>query len=288
MPWILSAFADEAADAIDEQVKALTDADLHFIDPRGVAGHNIAALPFDLARQFKDTLDAANISVNMLGSPIGKIDIGDDFQGDLDKLDHLAEVGKILDCNRVRIFSYYNKADLPTDRWQQISLDRLGQLKARAGDLGLKLYHENEHAIFGETRQRVKIIADALHDGDTFCLIFDFDNFHQVGDDCWAAWLALRDRTDTIHLKDSDENKQHVPVGQGAGQVGKILRDALARNWSGPLSLEPHLAHSPAVMATGPSGDANAALTDMTPPECFAIAAEAAHTLLREINADVQ
>jgi hypothetical protein len=47
--------------------------------------------------------------------------------------------------------------------------------------------------------------------------------------------------TDALHLKDSDETGQHTPLGQGAGDCQRILDDAVARGWSGPVTLEPHL-----------------------------------------------
>ena len=107
----------------------------------------------------------------------------------------------------------------------------------------------------------------------------------QSGDDCWENWLALREQTDSFHLKDSDSEGQHVPIGEGAGQAPRILADALARGWDGPLSLEPHLAHSAAVVATGPSGRAYEKTAGLTPQQCFAYATDAARKLLDRIGA---
>ena len=124
-------------------------------------------------------------------------------------------------------------------------------------DLGLVLYHENERHIFGDRLPGVKVIADELRGGSgdgPFRIIFDFDNFNQTGDDVWRNWLELRDQTDGFHVKDSDPNNQHVPAGRGVGKIREILSDALGRGWQGPLTLEPHLAHSAAVLATGPHG----------------------------------
>ena len=47
MSWILSAFADEASESIDEQIRALTEAQLTHIDLRSVDGVNICELEFD-------------------------------------------------------------------------------------------------------------------------------------------------------------------------------------------------------------------------------------------------
>jgi sugar phosphate isomerase/epimerase len=196
----------------------------------------------------------------------------------------MAKLAPVFDCRAVRIFSYFNKSEKSHDEWQSESLRRLGVLREEAKNLGLVLYHENESHIFGENLQNVSAIANELRDGKTFRLIFDFDNYNQGGEDVWQNWQALKNVTDAFHLKDSTKDGQHVPIGQGAGYAREILRDALQNNWSGPLSLEPHLAHSDAVMATGPSGQANQEFKDLSAEECFYIAAQEAKKLLQEIS----
>ena len=286
MTWALSAFADEAGSSTTEQIAALQQAGLSRIDVRNVDGYNITELPIEAAESAKQKLYAGGITVAMYGSPLGKIDIADDMRGELDKLDHLAEMKRVFGCDAVRMFSYYNQAEKPMDEWAAASIDRLKQLRDRAAQHGLVLYHENERHIYGDRLEQVLHIADELR-GDSFKLIFDFDNYSQSGDDVWANWLALRDRTDAVHLKDSTAppNAMHVPAGEGNGQIPRILADALERGWDGPLTLEPHLAHSAAVMATGPSGQQNQALADMSPAECFQVAAEAAKKVLAGIGA---
>ncbi len=290
MSWTLSAFADESAGDTDGQIKALKEAGISHIDPRNVDGHNISALPEELAKAVAEKYKAAGISVGMFGSPIGKITLLDDMQEDLDRLKHLAKLAPIFDCNQVRIFSYYTGEgnDISAAEFEKESISRLKELKSLAADLGMVLFHENERHIFGDTCKQVEAIADALHDGKTFKLIFDFDNYNQSGDDVWANWERLRSRTDAFHLKDSDENNMHVPIGQGAGHAKKILKDAQDRGWSGQLSLEPHLKRSEAVMATGPSGVANQALKDMSAEEVFQVAAATAKELLSEVGATVK
>ena len=289
MSWTLSAFADEAGPFIEDQIQALNQADIDHVDLRQVDEITITDLPLDHARKVRAKLDAADIRVAMFGSPMGKIDLADDFDIDRNRLLHLAQLKDIFNCNAVRIFSYYNKtAALPDDQHAAQSIDRLRQLTDIAAKHDLVLYHENEAGIFGQSVAAVRQIRDALR-GPHFKLIFDFNNYHHAGENVWDAWLQLRDATDAFHLKDSQFNDagemQMVPVGQGEGRVPEILADAAARNWQGPLTLEPHLQFSNAVQSTGPSGIANQAYADMTPAECFAIAAQAAH---QQINAATQ
>ena len=287
MSWVLSGFADEAGGEIDTQIKATKDAGYSHIDLRGVDGFNITELPLDHAEAIAKKLADAGIKVGMYGTPLGKIDIADDFQIDSDKLAHIGKLKDIFGCDQVRIFSYYNKGEVAKDKWQAESLDRLKKLRDQAGQLGLVLFHENERHIFGDRCDEVEVLAAELRDGGAFKLIFDFDNYNQSGDDVWNNWQRLGDKTDAFHLKDSDTNNQHVPIGQGNGRAKEILADALKRGWSGPVSLEPHLRHSAAVMATHASGSENQKFSDMTAEEVYQVAAATATQLLSDIGAPV-
>ncbi len=285
MGWYLSGFSDEAAASADEQIAAIQNAGFRHIDVRSIDGYNVSQLPLDHARLLRDKFDAAGIKAHILGTPIGKVDITDDFEPELARLDHTVAVGEILGTNRIRIFSYFNNTNIPMSQWQTDALRRLKALRSRAQDRQVTLYHENERHIFGDRLEQVLAIVNELRDGESFRTIFDFDNFTQSGDDAWENWLQLRDATDMFHLKESDAAGQHVPVGQGIGRVRDILSDAMARGWEGALGLEPHLSRSEAVLATGPHGQANFTLEGMTPAETFQLAAEEAKKLLRSINA---
>lgn len=286
MSWQLSAFADEAGPTIDEQIRALQKAAFKWIDLRNVDGHNITVLPLDLARSVRQKLDAAGIQVCMYGSPLGKIDITEDFAIDVQKLRHLATLRPILGASMVRIFSYYNKTQRPREEFQREAFRRLRELKKLAGELGLMLYHENEKDIYGEKCADVLEIARAFR-GENFRMIFDFGNYNAAREDAWANWQVLRDTTDAIHLKDNAWNAEgklaHVPVGQGQGSVPGILKDATSRGWRGPLVVEPHLQHSAAVMATGPTGIPNQAYTKMSAAESFHVACAAASELVAKL-----
>jgi len=291
--WEVSAGADEAGSSIDQQIAALQRAGLKHIDPRNVDGVAITDLPLDHAKQVREKFDAAGIRVNMFGSPIGKIDIADDLSIDLKRLEHLAELKPIFDANAVRMFSFYNKTEQREPAaWREEALARLTKLAEAAADLGLVLYHENEMGIFGESVANNAVIRDEVHrkHPEHFKLIFDFANYQHAGDDCWAGWMELRDHTEAIHLKEVkflDPEKRedvHVPVGTGDGDVKRILADAAARGWDGPLTIEPHLKFSNAVLTTGPTGQTNQAYADMDEVESFHVAAEAAVARLREVE----
>jgi len=286
--WNLSAFADEAGPSVAEQVAGLQKAGIKFVDPRGIDGINISELPSDHAARARKEFDAGGIKVAMFGSPLGKIDISDDMELDLKKMRRLIELSPILGCKAVRIFSYYNKNKLPLAQWQNESLSRIGKLCDLAAKAGMTLYHENELHIFGEGLDNCLTIARTYRKpGSPLKVIFDFDNFNRCHADLWPVWVALRDQVDAFHLKDSDAAGQHTPIGQGKGKAREILTDALARKFAGPVTLEPHLKHSAAVLATNVSGKPNQKFSELSNAECFHIAATAATELLKAIKAPV-
>jgi sugar phosphate isomerase/epimerase len=295
MAWALSAFADECAPGCDGQVAALVRAGITRVDVRSVDGVNVSALPLDHAKRVRAALDAAGVSCAMLASPIGKVDVAEPVEGDLDKLKHLAEVGRVLNCRAVRIFSYFNARGWAREAWREESLRRLGALKELAKGLNLVLYHENESNIFGDRGEDVLTIARELRDGETFRTIFDFGNFTAGRENAWDNWVKLREFTDGFHLKDSvwgtvdgEAKVMHVPAGQGSGCVREVLADAVKRRFSGPVSVEPHLVHSPAVMATGPTGVSNRAYAGLSAGACFEIACAAGKEVLVAAGAVVE
>ncbi len=285
MMWTLSGFADEADENSDGQVAATQRAEFKHIDLRNVDGHNISELPLDKAEAIRKKLDAAGLSCTMFGSPIGKIDITEDFAIDEQKLRHLAELRKIFDCDKVRVFSYFNKEEKPMAEWEAEAMRRLRALRDLAGELDLFLYSENEREIFGDRIEQVCTIAE-LRDGiGPFRMIFDFDNFNQSDEDVWEAWEKLRNATDGFHLKDSKRDKTHVPMGTGDTHAKRILEDAVANQWAGHVAMEPHLMHSAAVMATGPGGKANEAFADMSGEDMYVAAAGYVKDLLTGVGA---
>jgi sugar phosphate isomerase/epimerase len=290
MAWILSGFADEAGETSDEQIGALEEADVRHVDLRNLDGFNIVDLPLDHAERVKKKLDAAGIKVCMYGSPIGKIDIGDDFAIDEKRLEHLGRLRTVFGATAVRIFSYYNKANAPVEQWQAEAVRRVSRLAERAERYGLYLYHEHEPGLFGGNFERVETLRQQVQSeaGDRFRLIFDFDNYNQAGEDVWENYTRQKPWVRAIHLKESqrqpDGSFMHVPVGQGDGQIARILGDLAASGWEGSLTLEPHLARSPAVLKTGPHGLANKSLASLTHRECFVVAARAAQDLLHQVG----
>lgn len=281
MTLTLSAFADEAADSAQAQVHALLSAGITWIDPRSVGGINICKLPVRTAEKFRAMLDEAGIRVGMYGSPIGKTDLSDKLDIELERLDHLARMRDVFEAGSVRIFSFYDKEDNEPEAREQMTLARLVALRDRAAQLGLMLYHENETGVFGDAPEDILKLAQ-LRDGKAFGLIYDFANYLRTGAEPWATWQQLGPVTDALHFKDQTRSGDHVPMGKGDTLAPRIVADAIKSGWAGPCTLEPHLYMSEAVRATNVHGQGDPALAKLSREEVFQVAADAVHQLLKD------
>ena len=101
------AFADEADYKIDGQIQAMKRNGLDGLEIRGVDGQNISDISTEKAKEVKLKLDNAGLITWSIGSPIGKININDDFSAHKEIFKHTLEIANILGSKNMRIFSFY-------------------------------------------------------------------------------------------------------------------------------------------------------------------------------------
>ena len=237
--FVLSAFADEASPMLDEQIKALQEEGISLIELRGVDGKNVAVLTIEEAANVKAKLDAAVIRLSALGSPYGKASLGQTFDEHLASFKHGLELCKVLDCKRIRMFSFYPAG--PVEEAREEVLRRLEIMLTLAEEAGVQLVHENEKGIYGDDTARN---ADLLnHFGARLGFAFDPANFVQCGVNTLEAYEQLHDRITYMHIKDALlADGAVVSAGNGDGHVAEILGKLNAeRDDEVILTVEPHL-----------------------------------------------
>ena len=87
---VLCAFADEASSEITDQDQALKDNGIGYMEVRAINGKNVSQLTEKEAKEFYSVYSDAGIKVWSIGSPIGKININDDFDKELEKFKRTA------------------------------------------------------------------------------------------------------------------------------------------------------------------------------------------------------
>ena len=146
MGFKLAAFADEADGRITEQIRAMSENGISYLEIRGVDGENISDISLDKAREVRRQLDDAGLAVWSLGSPYGKTGICDDFSAHLDKFKHGLELAEILGAKHIRMFSFYVPSD-DAEHYRDEVFCRLEQFISAAEGSGFILCHENEKGI---------------------------------------------------------------------------------------------------------------------------------------------
>ncbi|MBR4457919.1 MAG: sugar phosphate isomerase/epimerase [Clostridia bacterium] len=232
------AFADEASPLLAGQIAAMRRNGLQGLEIRGVDGQNVSDITAQKAAEVRKALDDAGLRVWSVGSPIGKIGLGDDFAAHLDKLRRTVDTARILGTGRIRMFSFYPKeGQTPEDMRGQV-LDRLGAMADACEGSGVFLCHENEKGIYGDNAARC---LDLLTAEPRLRAVFDPANFVQCGQDTPEAWAMLGSRIDYLHIKDAFfADGRVVPAGKGEGHVPEIVKDYLVRGGTA-MTVEPHL-----------------------------------------------
>ena len=234
---VLSAFADEASQALDGQIAAMRRNGICGLELRGVDGKNVSDLTCAEAREIRARLEGEGLFVWSAGSPMGKIGITDPFEPHLEKFRHTLEITRELGAARMRMFSFFLPGEDDPALWKNAVLDRLGAFCRAAEGSGVLLCHENEKGIYGDIAPRCAEIHAAL---PSLRAVFDPANFVQCGQDTLEAWALLGDLVDYMHVKDALPDGSVVPCGKGAGHVPEIVA-AFRAQGGDHFTLEPHL-----------------------------------------------
>lgn len=237
----LSAFADEYSEKIDDQIRWLKENGLDLLEIRGVDGTPVAEITSEKAKEVKEKLDMAGISISAIGSPAGKINIKDDFESHLVQFRHLIDIAHILEAKRMRIFSFFMPEGEEPENYRDEVISRLKIMCKIAREEGITLCHENEKNIYGDTPLRCLELYNALG-GEMKC-VFDHANFISCDVEPYPyAYNMLKDTLEYMHIKDADSGKEMVAAGEGIGNIPETIA-ALKNDKDGEfiLTLEPHL-----------------------------------------------
>jgi len=283
--WLLSAFGDEVAADLEEQVRTLRAEGVGHVELRSAWGVNVVQLSPEQLDEVERVLRTAGTGVSAIGSPIGKSPIGADFDRVLKGLDRVLDVAARLGTPLVRVFSFHVPADAYEASRDEV-LRRMTAMAARAAERGLTLVHENESAIYGDTPERCLDLVESVG-SPALRLAFDPDNFVQCEVRPMAeAWPLLRDHVVHVHVKDAvavDRNGAHYPsdvppgalmlsvrvAGAGEGELRALLRELDRTGYRGFLTLEPHL---------------HFVLMDLDGAERLHVAAAALRSLIAELD----
>lgn len=237
--YYISCFADEISPELSEQVQFMNENGIKYVEFRSVWDKNVSDLTDDEVETVKAQFFAAGIKVSSIGSPIGKINIDDDFNTHLAKFKRVVEIAVKLGALYIRIFSFYMKKD-DYNAYEQTVIDRLKAMLQISKQYGICLLHENEAGIYGEPSLNCKRLFDSI-ESNRFRAVFDPSNFVAAGEDTLSSFQNLKAYIEYMHIKDSlRATGEIVAAGKGDGRIKELLHEL--QNKDGMfLSLEPHL-----------------------------------------------
>lgn len=235
----ISGFSDEISSNIEEQFTVLRKLGIEYFEPRGVDGENISIISDEKIKDVFEKMEKYGIKVSSIGSPIGKIQITDDFEPHFELFKRTVEIAKFLNAKYIRIFSFFIPSREDKEKYRSKVMKRLKKFADYAKEKEIILLHENEKGIYGDTGKSCLEIMENLG-CDVFRCVFDPANFVQCGEDTKECYKMLEPYIEYMHIKDAVGDKV-VPSGYGMGNVEFILKSLKDRGFEGFLSLEPHL-----------------------------------------------
>jgi sugar phosphate isomerase/epimerase len=260
-------------------VDVLKQCGVRHLELRSILKTNVLDLTDLQLQELKSLLDQNGITLSAVGSPIGKVRIDEPFDPHLKRFQRALRVARLFGTPNIRIFSYYLTEGGEWDDWRREVLDRMWQKARLADQAGVRLLHENEHRIYGDSPERVADLMETVTEQlarPSFAAVYDPANYVFCGHDPWEAWQRTKRWTAHLHIKDWVAGEQHGRVaGEGQGRIPDVLADAVAMNYDGFATLEPHL------LGGGPTGG-------VTGPELFPKAAEALKRVLDRVGAQYQ
>ncbi len=229
----ICAFSDEASQSLKGQIAAMQRNNISLTELRSVDGKNVKDLTLEEAENIKAELHAAGISVWSLGSPLGKVDITVDMDEYLHTVEHVCKLAQALECKRIRMFSFFGAYEQPEKVY-----DYLQRMVVVANKYDVMLCHENEKDIYGDTLERVQLIAQNV---TGLKLVYDPANFLQCEQSAEQTIPALHAKIDYFHVKDVIASTgEIVPAGHGDGQIDRLIA-LIDPEADVVMTLEPHL-----------------------------------------------
>ena len=273
--FILSAFADEISPDPMEQINVLKACRIKHIEFRSIHQTNCLNLSDNQLAEFKKQLDGEGFKLSAIGSPVGKVPIDEAFEPHLDKFKKAIELCQRFDTPNIRVFSYYPPANTSFDGdwspYRNEVIDRMSRKAEMAQAAGLKLFHENEHRIFGDSPDRVADMMAAVNNPALRCA-YDAANYVFCDFDPVEGWEKTKEYTEHFHIKDWKGNGETSHTGSiagtGDGRIEVSTGDAVKRGYNGFAVMEPHL------RGGGPTGG-------VTGPDLFPYAVEAFRAIVR-------
>ena len=257
--YYFSGIGDEAANKIDDQIRAIKTLGWKNLEARGVEVpgfpkgniHDIPEAAFDI---LVDKVEKSGVKINCFGSAIanwGK-KIEEPFDASLAEARRAIPRMKRLGTKFLRIMSF-----AVSEGEEQFAAERFKRLREVTNlflDQGLQPVHENCMNYGGMgwpfTLELLENVPGLKLVFDTGNPIFNDDRSRPrpwTKQDPWEFYIHVKPHIAHVHVKDAiwhdaKNDADYTMPGEGAGKVRTILKDLIASKYDGAISIEPHVA----------------------------------------------
>lgn len=219
--FIVSAFTDESSSMLDEQLMALNKHKVSHIELRTIDNKDVTTLSNEEIRIVSRKLEFDEVDVSAVCSQIGRVNINDNFDWQLEQFKRTVEIANILSTTRIRISGFFIPEHEDYSNFHNKVIDQLGVLAEYAKSQGVYAFLENENGSYANTSERICCIHKELKDYLKF--LFNPANTVGLGEDCYDFYLNVSHFIDYFYMKDALNDKTIVPVGNGVCNIDKIL-----------------------------------------------------------------
>jgi 3-dehydroshikimate dehydratase len=240
----LSAFADEVTDDLLGQVKYLVSEKIGHIELRFLNKKSVIDLGKDELVEAQKILADHGLGVSAIGSPIGKVRLDENFTEHLDMFKRAVDRALYFKTRFIRVFSYYAPQDKNIEDYRSEVLDRFGAKVEVIEDVDIVMVHENETDIYGHSAANCVDIVEAVK-SPKLRLVYDPGNFvwgQGIVDNIESCWPKMKPYVVHVHIKDWQLGADVGSIpGQGDGQIKQLLQELVDCEYTGFLTMEPHL-----------------------------------------------
>jgi len=241
---LLSAFADEVTDDFPGQVKYLASENVGHIELRFLNKKNAVDLDRSELTEAGKILADYGLGVSAIGSPIGKVQLGKNFTEHLDMFKRAADRALFFKTRFIRVFSYYAPEGKHIDDYRSEVIDRMAAKVEVIEDVDIIMVHENDTDIYGHSAGNCIDIVEAVN-SDKLRLVYDPGNFvwgQGIVNNVESCWPKMKPYVVHVHIKDWQLGADVGSIpGQGDGQIKQLLQELADCEYTGFLTMEPHL-----------------------------------------------
>ena len=257
--YYFSGIGDEAANRIDDQIRAIKTLGWKNLEARnvevpGFPKGNIHDIPEPAFEILVEKVQSAGVHINCFGSAIGNWGKKIDQSGESSLAETRRAIPRMqrLGTKFVRIMSFAVRKE--EDQMAQERFRRLREITKMFLDAGIQPVHENCMNYGG---MGWPFTLELLENVPGLKLVFDTANpvFNEgrskpkpwKKQDPWEFYEHVKQHVVHVHVKDarwndSKNDADYTMPGEGDGKVREILTDLIKSGYSGGISIEPHVA----------------------------------------------